>query len=140
MEASDGGVAEWSIALVLKTSVPKGTQGSNPCPSAKHLCSISQNVARGSSKRFPAFVLWQAVRFGATARGHLLRRFLRHLCAGFCAACRAVEVIVRRLGVVLQAHLRVVPHPECDDVNGKRLQQFGFSTRSQVVKHAGPCG
>ena len=33
MESSDGGVAEWSIALVLKTSVPKGTQGSNPCPS-----------------------------------------------------------------------------------------------------------
>ena len=44
MEASDGGVAEWSIALVLKTSVPKGTQGSNPCPSDIHLCRISQNA------------------------------------------------------------------------------------------------
>ena len=29
-----GGVAEWSKALVLKTSVSRGTQGSNPCPSA----------------------------------------------------------------------------------------------------------
>ena len=30
----DGGVPEWSIGLVLKTSVPKGTVGSNPTPSA----------------------------------------------------------------------------------------------------------
>ena len=29
-----GGVAEWSNALVLKTSVPSGTGGSNPSPSA----------------------------------------------------------------------------------------------------------
>ncbi len=28
------GVAEWSIALVLKTSVPRGTGGSNPSSSA----------------------------------------------------------------------------------------------------------
>jgi hypothetical protein len=33
---SIGGVAERSKALVLKTSVLKGTQGSNPCPSAKY--------------------------------------------------------------------------------------------------------
>ena len=30
-------MAEWSIALVLKTSVPKGTVGSNPTSSAKQL-------------------------------------------------------------------------------------------------------
>ena len=29
-----GSVAEWSNALVLKTSVLKGTRGSNPCASA----------------------------------------------------------------------------------------------------------
>ena len=29
------GVAEWSIALVLKTNVPRGTGGSNPSASAK---------------------------------------------------------------------------------------------------------
>ena len=29
-----GEVAEWSNAPVLKTDVPKGTQGSNPCLSA----------------------------------------------------------------------------------------------------------
>ncbi len=28
-----GGVVEWLMALVLKTSVPKGTVGSNPTPS-----------------------------------------------------------------------------------------------------------
>ena len=31
---SRGGVAEWLNALVLKTSVPQGTEGSNPSPSA----------------------------------------------------------------------------------------------------------
>lgn len=30
-------MAEWSIALVLKTSVPQGTVGSNPTSSAKQL-------------------------------------------------------------------------------------------------------
>ena len=34
----NGGVAEWSNALVLKTSRPKGLVGSNPTPSA-----IAQN-------------------------------------------------------------------------------------------------
>ena len=29
-----GEVAEWSIAAVLKTVVPRGTRGSNPCLSA----------------------------------------------------------------------------------------------------------
>ena len=28
-----GGVVEWLMALVLKTSVPTGTVGSNPTPS-----------------------------------------------------------------------------------------------------------
>jgi hypothetical protein len=31
---SSGGVAEWFMAPVLKTGVPKGTGGSNPSPSA----------------------------------------------------------------------------------------------------------
>ena len=33
-ERSFGEVAEWSIAAVLKTVVPRGTRGSNPCLSA----------------------------------------------------------------------------------------------------------
>lgn len=32
--AVPGGMAEWFNATVLKTVVPQGTQGSNPCPSA----------------------------------------------------------------------------------------------------------
>ena len=35
-EESFGEVAEWSIAAVLKTGVPRGTRGSNPCLSASH--------------------------------------------------------------------------------------------------------
>ena len=31
-----GGVAEWSKALVLKTSEVNASQGSNPCPSARY--------------------------------------------------------------------------------------------------------
>ena len=33
-QASPGGVAEWSKALVLKTRGANTPQGSNPCPSA----------------------------------------------------------------------------------------------------------
>ena len=36
-EKSFGEVAEWSIAAVLKTVVPRGTRGSNPCLSAINL-------------------------------------------------------------------------------------------------------
>ena len=35
LKKSFGEVAEWSIAAVLKTVVPRGTRGSNPCLSAK---------------------------------------------------------------------------------------------------------
>ena len=34
---SIGEVAEWSIAAVLKTVVPRGTRGSNPCLSASQV-------------------------------------------------------------------------------------------------------
>ena len=34
LKKSFGEVAEWSIAAVLKTVVPQGTRGSNPCLSA----------------------------------------------------------------------------------------------------------
>lgn len=40
-----GRVAEWSIAAVLKTVVPRGTGGSNPSPSA------SKNKIDASSQR-----------------------------------------------------------------------------------------
>ena len=36
-----GEVAEWSIAAVLKTVVPRGTRGSNPCLSADKGCKSS---------------------------------------------------------------------------------------------------
>ena len=35
MYFKNGEMAEWSIAPVLKTGVPKGTGGSNPSASAK---------------------------------------------------------------------------------------------------------
>ena len=38
---SPGEVAEWSIAAVLKTVVPRGTRGSNPCLSANNGCKSS---------------------------------------------------------------------------------------------------
>jgi hypothetical protein len=59
-------------------------------------------------------------------------------CAGFRAARRPVEVVLGRLGVVLQAHLRIVFHPHGDDVNGELLQQLGLAARPQVVEEARP--
>ena len=41
LKKSFGEVAEWSIAAVLKTVVPRGTRGSNPCLSAKHWKSVN---------------------------------------------------------------------------------------------------
>ena len=44
-----GEVAEWSIAAVLKTVVPRGTRGSNPCLSATN--AENQQIA----KQTPSF-------------------------------------------------------------------------------------
>ncbi len=44
-----GGVAEWSNALVLKTSVPSGTGGSNPSPSAMGPGSLYLGLDLGTS-------------------------------------------------------------------------------------------
>ena len=41
---SFGEVAEWSIAAVLKTVVPRGTRGSNPCLSA--IKGVNQVITR----------------------------------------------------------------------------------------------
>ena len=41
---SSGEMAEWSIAAVLKTVVPRGTRGSNPCLSA--IKGVNQAFAR----------------------------------------------------------------------------------------------
>ena len=43
-QRSFGEVAEWSIAAVLKTVVPRGTRGSNPCLSA--IKGVNQAFAR----------------------------------------------------------------------------------------------
>jgi hypothetical protein len=66
------------------------------------------------------------VRILADACGNLLHRILHRQCAGFCAARGTVEVILDRLGLALQTHLGVVPHPLGDDVNRKRFEQFDF--------------
>jgi len=59
-------------------------------------------------------------------------------CAAFCAAYGAGVMVVRRLGIVLQAHLRVVPHPQRDNGNGKRFEKLGLPTRPQVVEQSRP--
>ncbi len=42
--ALSGGVAEWSIATVLKTVECNSSQGSNPCPSAIYsFCGINEH-------------------------------------------------------------------------------------------------
>ena len=45
----NGEVAEWSIAPVLKTDVPRGTGGSNPSLSAKRKADRNSNLFEGLS-------------------------------------------------------------------------------------------
>ena len=51
---SSGEVAEWSIAAVLKTVVPRGTRGSNPCLSA--IKGVNQAFARFTPFFTPKYV------------------------------------------------------------------------------------
>jgi hypothetical protein len=67
------------------------------------------------------------VRFAAIVRVYVLRPILRLWCAAFCAAYGPVEVILGRLSVVLQAHLGVMAHPQSDNVDRERIEQFGFT-------------
>ena len=48
LKGSFGEVAEWSIAAVLKTVVPRGTRGSNPCLSATN--AENQQIAKQNTQ------------------------------------------------------------------------------------------
>ena len=61
-------MAEWSIAAVLKTVVPRGTRGSNPCLSAINL----EN--QGIIKQTPSFAL-KNVKLGVFS---YLRNYVEH--------------------------------------------------------------
>ena len=51
---ASGGVAEWTMATVLKTANPQGFVGSNPTPSAMlcHLCGPRRHFGQGPSSKF----------------------------------------------------------------------------------------
>ena len=63
-QRSFGEVAEWSIAAVLKTVVPRGTRGSNPCLSA--INAENQQIAKQTPNFTPknvklgVFILFKA--------------------------------------------------------------------------------
>ena len=58
LKGSFGEVAEWSIAAVLKTVVPRGTRGSNPCLSAERAGQKwSVNGQKATNQRFVAFFI-----------------------------------------------------------------------------------
>ncbi len=44
----------------------------------------------------------------------------------------------RGLGVVFETYLRILPHPSCDDVNGRVFQQLSLPTRTEVMKQPWP--
>jgi hypothetical protein len=52
----------------------------------------------------------------------LLRSILRLWCAGFCAACRTLEVFVGYLRVVLRGNGDAVPHPRRDNMRRELFQ------------------
>jgi hypothetical protein len=69
----------------------------------------------------------------------LLRRFLRHWCAGFCAASRRpFKVLIGRLQIVLAGDLWAVAHPLADDVGGIGFLKLGLPRRSQIVEDPRP--
>ena len=72
---SSGEVAEWSIAAVLKTVVPRGTRGSNPCLSA--IKGVNQAFAR-----FTPFFTPKNVRLGVFVFFKILQKNVNYKAIG----------------------------------------------------------
>ena len=70
-----GEVAEWSIAAVLKTVVPRGTRGSNPCLSA--IKGVNQAFAR-----FTPFFTPKNVRLGVFVFFKILQKNVNYKAIG----------------------------------------------------------
>ena len=69
----------------------------------------------------------------------LLRRFLRHKCAGFCAALGCpVKVGVGHLQIMLQGDAGRVAQPRRHDVDRVVFCQFGFATGPHGMEQSGP--
>ena len=66
-----GGVAEWSKALVLKTSEVNASQGSNPCPSAnntiKTIGYMTRTTIHTTNTKSLNDATWQFLRPGSSA-------------------------------------------------------------------------
>ena len=83
---SFGEVAEWSIAAVLKTVVPRGTRGSNPCLSA--INAENQQIAKQTPNFTPknvklgVFVLFKIIALIRThpnvIGGIIAKSYLKH--------------------------------------------------------------
>ena len=50
-----GRMVEWSITVVLKTTVPRGTGGSNPSPSASARDTPLRQIAQMGTRKVPIF-------------------------------------------------------------------------------------
>ena len=74
-QRSFGEVAEWSIAAVLKTVVPRGTRGSNPCLSA--IKGVNQAFAR-----FTPFITPKNVKLGVFVFFKILQKNVNYKAIG----------------------------------------------------------
>ena len=72
LQKSFGEVAEWSIAAVLKTVVPRGTRGSNPCLSA--INAENQQIAKQTPNFTPKNVKLGVFVFFKMKRIFVLRK------------------------------------------------------------------
>ena len=72
LKRSYGEVAEWSIAAVLKTVVPRGTRGSNPCLSA--INAENQQIAKQTPNFTPKNVKLGVFVFFKMKRIFVLRK------------------------------------------------------------------
>jgi hypothetical protein len=69
----------------------------------------------------------------------VLRLFLRHICAAFCAAFQcSLEMLIGHLKIMLPRDLWTVPNPLANNVSRERLLEFRLPARSQVVEDSRP--
>ena len=64
---------------------------------------------------------------------------MRPLCAGFCAASRAVKVILSSLRVMPHADVRCVAQPLRNDVDWELFEKLGLPQRTRLAQTTPRC-
>ena len=77
---------------------------------------------RFNTKHLPFFLHSRALRCG-----RVQHRILHQPCTGFCTACRAIEMFIRDLQVVLPGNRDAITNPSRHHMLREILNQFSFT-------------